>query len=210
MLPLPHAIKKWSNPVKRGCAKARNPLSLVRKERTKYMKVTMCRVILMLLVCGSSNAAMYSCVDRNGTKTLKNYPCEQNEKQQVIETEFVPSIDTQAVRTPNAARNNSVKDEVCEKRRKEIDESTYQPTNLAGALVKQRNKQAYERDCSSNSSSDSGGSGSQKRKQTNAFFTGRMEQMLSGEWNCQYNYNGQNIWKIYSGFCPSNATGVND
>lgn len=193
------------------------------------MKVTMYRVILMMLVCGSSNAAMYSCVDENGTKTLRNYPCEQNEKQQVIEKEVAPShstinstgeqqsyrgrepeIYTQAVRTPNAAGNNSVKDEVCEKRRKEIDESTYQPTTLAGALVMQRNKQAYERDCSSNSSSDSGGSGSQKRRQTNAFFTGRMEQMPSGEWNCQYNYNGQNIWKIYSGFCPSNATGAND
>jgi len=105
---------------------------------------------------------------------------------------------------------NSSQSATCEKRRKEIDESTYQPTTLAGALVMQRNKQAYERDCSSNSSSDSGGSGSQKRRQTNAFFTGRMEQLPSGEWNCQYNYNGQNIWKIYRGFCPSNATGADD
>lgn len=174
------------------------------------MEVTMYRVILMMLVCGSSNADMYSCVDKNGTKTLRNNPCEKIEKQQVIETEYVPSIYTQAERTPNAARNNSVKDDMCEKRRKEIDESTYQSTTLAGALFRQRNKQAYERDCSGNSSSDSGGSGSQKRKQTNAFFTGRMEQLPSGEWNCQYNYNGQNIWKIYRGFCPSNATGVND
>lgn len=43
--------------------------------------------ILLMLVCCSANATMYSCVDKNGTKVLKNYPCEQNEKQQVIKTE---------------------------------------------------------------------------------------------------------------------------
>lgn len=100
--------------------------------------------------------------------------------------------------------------EVCEKRRKEIDESTYQPTSLAGALIKQKEKQNYERDCVFRSSSDSGVIRSKKQKPTDAFFTGRMEQMPTGEWNCQYNYNGQNVWKIYRGLCPSNATGAND
>ena len=52
-----------------------------------------------------------------------------------------------------------MKDEVCEKRRKEIDESTYQTSNLAGVLMANKIKQAYERECVFRSSSDSGGDG---------------------------------------------------
>jgi len=49
------------------------------------------RVIFLMLICSSANAAMYSCVDENGTKILRNYPCEQNEKQKVIENKVEPS-----------------------------------------------------------------------------------------------------------------------
>lgn len=44
-----------------------------------------------MLICGSANAAMYSCADENGTKILRSYPCEKNEKQQAIVKEVEPS-----------------------------------------------------------------------------------------------------------------------
>ncbi len=47
--------------------------------------------LALMLICCSANADMYSCVDDSGTKTLKNLPCEQNEKQQVIVEEVGPS-----------------------------------------------------------------------------------------------------------------------
>lgn len=49
------------------------------------------KFILLMLICCSANAAMYSCVDENGTRILRNYPCDKGEKQQVIEREVTPS-----------------------------------------------------------------------------------------------------------------------
>jgi Domain of unknown function (DUF4124) len=42
------------------------------------------KFISLMLICCSANAAMYSCVDKNGTKVLQNFPCEQHEKQHEI------------------------------------------------------------------------------------------------------------------------------
>lgn len=44
-----------------------------------------------MLVCCSANAAMYSCVDKSGTKVLRSSPCEQNEKQKPIVIQADPS-----------------------------------------------------------------------------------------------------------------------
>ena len=44
----------------------------------------MWKFISLMLICSSANAAMYSCVDENGAKTLKNFPCEQREMQYEI------------------------------------------------------------------------------------------------------------------------------
>lgn len=46
---------------------------------------------LLMLICGSAHAVMYSCVDVRGSKILRNYPCEKNEKQEVIEKVVDPS-----------------------------------------------------------------------------------------------------------------------
>ena len=42
----------------------------------------MWKFISLMLICFSANAAMFSCVDENGSKVLKDSPCEHNEKQQ--------------------------------------------------------------------------------------------------------------------------------
>jgi hypothetical protein len=49
------------------------------------------KAILLMLFCGSANAAMYSCVDEDGKKVLRSEPCEQNEKQQPIVIKADPS-----------------------------------------------------------------------------------------------------------------------
>lgn len=40
-----------------------------------------------------------------------------------------------------------------------------------------------------------------------AFFTGRQEQVQTVTyqiaWRCEYHYNGQSIWQIFQGSCPS-------
>jgi hypothetical protein len=47
--------------------------------------------ILLMLICCSANAGMYSCVDDSGKKVLRSEPCEQNEKQQPIVIKADPS-----------------------------------------------------------------------------------------------------------------------
>lgn len=131
--------------------------------------------LLVLLICSSANAAMYSCVDENGTKVLRNHPCEQNEKQQVIKKEVVPShsvidstgerqdyrsrkpgIYTQAVRTPDAVGNNRVEDEVCEKMLSEYNRLMNKEGGTMGdAMVAQGYWKKYTQ-CKSNSPLDSG------------------------------------------------------
>lgn len=56
------------------------------------MKKTVLLISILMLIFGSANAAMYSCVDESGGKTLRNYPCETNEKQQAIKQELAPSF----------------------------------------------------------------------------------------------------------------------
>ena len=51
----------------------------------------MLKIILLMLVCCSANAAMYSCVDKSGAKVLRSSPCDQNEKQQTVEKIVTPS-----------------------------------------------------------------------------------------------------------------------
>lgn len=46
---------------------------------------------LLMLLCSSANAAVYSCVDETGAKVLKSMPCESNEKQQEIRRVIPPS-----------------------------------------------------------------------------------------------------------------------
>lgn len=48
-------------------------------------------LVVLMLICGTANAAMYSCADEYGTKILRSYPCEKNEKQQAIVKEVEPS-----------------------------------------------------------------------------------------------------------------------
>lgn len=43
-------------------------------------------ILLLLLACGPASAAMYSCADEYGAKVLRNYPCNENEKQREIPT----------------------------------------------------------------------------------------------------------------------------
>lgn len=49
------------------------------------------KAILLMLFCCSANATMYSCVNKNGTKVFRSYPCEKNEKQQPIAINDEPS-----------------------------------------------------------------------------------------------------------------------
>lgn len=123
--------------------------------------------ILLVLICGSANAVMYWCVDKNnGTRILRNYQCEEGEKQQPVQLEqegprqysvidstgeqqhyatYVTTItyyDSAPTRSNPTAINFA-----CEKRRKELSESIYEPTTLAGALVKSNLENAYKRDC---------------------------------------------------------------
>lgn len=49
------------------------------------------KAIFLLLISCSANADMYSCADESGKKILRNYPCEQNEKQQPIINKVKPS-----------------------------------------------------------------------------------------------------------------------
>ena len=49
------------------------------------------KAILLMLFCCSANAAMYTCVDESVNKVLRNYPCEQNEKQQTMAIKAEPS-----------------------------------------------------------------------------------------------------------------------
>lgn len=42
-----------------------------------------------------------------------------------------------------------------------------------------------------------------------AFFTGRQEQVQTVTyqfaWNCEYNFNGQTLWKVFKTSCPSSV-----
>jgi hypothetical protein len=202
-------------------------------------------LFFMMLTCGSANGAMYSCADENGARTLRNNPCENGDKQEVIERKVEPShsiinstgknqsyrsmepekyiyieqprnvaADTQSVAgdTQSVAGNNSPANEACERRRKELAESNYNATTMAGALIKRNIEKAYERDCLLGGQSNATGRTETQRNKrpSDATFTGRFEITQSGELNCQYTYNGQDIWKIYRGFCPSITTGSND
>lgn len=180
-------------------------------------------LLVLMLVCGTANATMYSCVDRYGAKTLRNDICQQGEKQSVIEFDDpdpysavnstgevqhyerrtvvrirILLIPDDAGASPNAA---------CEKRRKEIEGSSYEPTSLAGALVKDRLQRDYERDCL--------GAGPYNQARTpghtpDASFTGEYRLTSSGEFNCRYSYAGQYVWKLFRNFCPSSTTGASD
>lgn len=165
------------------------------------------------IACGDT----YRCLNSNDQFEYTNWPCASDGSLAPAPVLSVPAPASPVITEDDAngqrfrgETRQDVMNEVCEKKRKEIDESTYQPKTIAGALVKHRQQQNYERDCVFGSSSDSGVTKSQKQKPADAFFTGRMEQMPTGEWNCQYNYYGQNIWKTYRVFCPSSATGAND
>ena len=46
--------------------------------------IPMWKFISLMMICCTANAAMYSCVDENGSKILRSYPCEKNEKQQAV------------------------------------------------------------------------------------------------------------------------------
>jgi len=169
-------------------------------------KILLCMVATLLM--SPVHADVHRWTDANGKTHYGDAPPMAGTKTVKTDKQTDDQI-TNGQRIRGEIRQDAM-NEVCEKRRKEIDESTYQPTSLAGALVKQKEKQNYERDCMFRSPLDSGGSDLQKKKRPNAFFTGRMKQMPTGDWHCEYSYNGQNIWKIYHNFCPSNATGAND
>jgi hypothetical protein len=66
------------------------------------------------MICGSAYAALYSCVDDSGASVLKNTPCSQAEKQQLIGQQKVSpysSIDSsggiQRYAIQNASENNT-------------------------------------------------------------------------------------------------------
>ena len=50
----------------------------------KRRGMPMWKFISLMLISCAANASIFSCVDKNGTKVLQNFPCEQHEKQQEI------------------------------------------------------------------------------------------------------------------------------
>lgn len=62
---------------------------------------------LLALVCSSADATMYSCIDSNGAKVLKNSPCEPGQKQKTIERIVITSSRTKIDSTGEVQRYES-------------------------------------------------------------------------------------------------------
>jgi hypothetical protein len=120
----------------------------------------LCIPVLLLLLCGSTQADMYSCVDSSGIKTLKNIECNKNERSNLLAKSHVQSYtviestgETQLYRehgqmvylyrAGKLAGGSSGGSNSCADRAS----NTYKPTTIAGALVMRGAEERYQIDC---------------------------------------------------------------
>lgn len=69
-------------------------------------------LLLGLFYCSNASATMYSCVDSNGAKVLKNSPCEIGQKQKTIERKVITDSRTKIDSTGEVQQYNSQEPQV--------------------------------------------------------------------------------------------------
>lgn len=120
----------------------------------KFLKVLAITVFLLMPICDSANAILFTCIDNKGAKIFRDHSCMANEYQRDMQQSYQISVETiykSEVAQPSVysggVTSGSAVSAECEKRGKELKNSKVKITNMGGAMAKLRLEQDYWIDC---------------------------------------------------------------